>query len=81
MKMGTGFGMNEDVKRDKGKGEAEEANVLDRAGCPIIEFVFLVYVGQMALFGKVGAELPGGPNLENVDDAGNVDLGRSTSYG
>ena len=53
MKMGTGFGMNEDVKRDKGKGAAEEANVLDRAGCPIIEFVFLVYVSQMSLFGRL----------------------------
>jgi hypothetical protein len=46
MKMGTGFGMNEDAKRSRGKGAKEEANVLDRAGCPIIEFIFLVYVSR-----------------------------------
>jgi hypothetical protein len=52
MKMGTGFGMNEDVKRSRGKGETEEANVLDRAGCPIIEFIFLVYVSRRFLLIK-----------------------------
>jgi len=41
MRMGTGFGVNE-VKKDK--TNKEESNVLDRAGCPILAFVFLVYV-------------------------------------
>jgi hypothetical protein len=41
MKMGTGFGVNE--VKSKGAGK-EESNVLDRAGCPILAFVFLVYV-------------------------------------
>lgn len=44
MKMATGFGVNEEVRKGKGRVQKEEANVLDRAGCPILEFVFLVYV-------------------------------------
>jgi hypothetical protein len=43
MKMGTGFGVNQEIKRAKKPGK-EDANVLDRAGCPIIEFLFLIYV-------------------------------------
>jgi len=42
MRMGTGFGVNE-VKRANREGK-EESNVLDRAGCPILAFIFLVYV-------------------------------------
>lgn len=47
MKMATGFGVNEETRKGKGRAAKEEANVLDRAGCPIIEFVFLVYVSLM----------------------------------
>jgi hypothetical protein len=44
MKMGTGFGVNAEKRRGQNPADKEESNVLDRAGCPIIEFVFLVYV-------------------------------------
>lgn len=43
MKMGTGFGVNQEIRRSRTAGK-EESNVLDRAGCPIIEFLFLIYV-------------------------------------
>jgi len=48
MKMGTGFGVNQEVRRSKKAGK-EESNVLDRAGCPIIEFLFLIYVSPSPL--------------------------------
>jgi hypothetical protein len=48
MKMGTGFGVNQEVRRSR-KGGKEESNVLDRAGCPIIEFLFLIYVSLSSL--------------------------------
>ena len=46
--MGTGFGVNREVRRSRKAGK-EESNVLDRAGCPIIEFLFLIYVSPSPL--------------------------------
>lgn len=51
MKMGTGFGVNKEIKRAKKAGK-EESNVLDRAGCPIVEFLFLIYVSTSS--SKIG---------------------------
>jgi len=51
MMMGTGFGVNKEIKRAKKAGK-EESNVLDRAGCPIVEFLFLIYVSTSS--SKIG---------------------------
>ena len=50
MKMGTGFGMNSEPTSSKRSQKKEDANVMDRAGCTILEFVFLIYVGRTVIF-------------------------------
>lgn len=44
MKMGTGFGVNQEPGTSQKHKKKEESNVIDRAGCSIIEFVLLIYV-------------------------------------
>lgn len=49
MKMGTGFGVNSEPGSSKRHTKKEESNVIDRAGCPIIEFICLIYVRPCAV--------------------------------